>query len=152
MLYLVHPARPLRHAETSLTTADIRARLVDAGRLEWHDADLERTPGITRLALRHGLAVSDGIILDGDIVEHERRPDELAGLGTGREYSATTTGVFDAILAANYPEWRDDSAAAATPEHAIDEARTNVNRLLDARIDWELAAHWMVLSGAVTPE
>jgi hypothetical protein len=159
MLYLVRPDLTVLWSDFPVRTSslfdkaatDPSFELADLG---WKLADHPATPNVVRLALRHGVACRDGIVVDAILLINERRPRELAqGLHDVNESKKKLVDQ-DELMEQLLPGWKahgkelDDRMNESVGE-SVAEAQEDVDLLLAAPVQDDLLAAWTSLGGPV---
>ena len=117
---------------------------VELAKIEgWQPSDTFRmNPTVMRLALRHGVACSGGIVFDGGLVSAEDRPGLL------RRTHAEANAAH-----AKLPQWAQhpelDAKVDQSVRLAISKAVDELNAELAAPVNHALVGHWRRLGGVV---
>lgn len=155
MLYLLIPPATLLWC--SMPGSMIKA--VDTGvdwtRLDWEASERPFTSDLLAIALRNGVATSNGIIVDGTQIADVGRVDELRRVR--RQSDAAHAQVREShgeLLEGLMPGWavRDDElerGAHRSIETAIRETNASLATALAAPLNPDLVGHWHSLGGSL---
>ncbi len=156
MLYLIEPNGPLKWNDlpARVVLEAARDRNVDLARLDWPVAERPPTRDFLRVALRHGVACSVGLVVDaGDVIDLTRA-DELRGHAAKTPAMRESLASADALMERLAPGWTEhgrdlDAKIVESLERAAQEADEDVAELLAAPVKPELLEHWRSLGGFV---
>jgi hypothetical protein len=157
VLYLLKPPMKLMWedypAEPVLTIARERND-VDLARLDWKPSERPLTTDGIRVALRHGVRCSTGIVVEGIHLVELSRAGELRQLAVEGQAARAALAPHDALMEKISPGWTEhgrelDARIAATMDEAVREAQEEAAELLAAPVQPELSAHWRSLGGVV---
>ncbi|MDO5634958.1 MAG: hypothetical protein Q4G34_08845 [Micrococcus sp.] len=156
MLYLMDPRGGLHSAETTLGALRAQEKTGGRGfrRAGWQKAiAVLEFEDYVDLALRHGVAVNEGLVLDAGFVEHVLMPSRLRAQQANQER----------VAAQLEPVRRDteDRSLALHDRHALgvsadrdlsrrlEKAEDSARDILQGEIRHDLVAHWRRLGGQV---
>jgi hypothetical protein len=159
MLYLVRPDLTVGWSDFPVRTSSLFDRAAtdpgfDLADLTWKPADHPASRNVVRLALRHGVACREGIVVDAIVLINERRPRELAqGLHDVNEAKKKLVAEDD-IMEQLMPGWKAhgkevDGQVNDAMGESIAEAQEDADVLLAAPVKDELLTAWTSLGGAV---
>jgi hypothetical protein len=158
MLFLVRPNLTLRWIElpASLLRDLQQQGGIDLADLSWQDSEGPLTTEAVRVALRHGVPCSVGIVVEAIYIIELGRADEI------RETHARAQAAQDELRAspsgelmeAIAPGWGEqgrqlDERIAASAADVIAEAEEDAAQLLAAPVKAELLEHWRRIGGPV---
>ncbi|WP_058742763.1 hypothetical protein [Curtobacterium citreum] len=158
VLYLVHPSGRLfwNDLPSSLTLDIVAEHGGDLARLEWQASERQEGVAAVRLALRHGVICSTGLVVPGHIISDLLRPAELAQLAREAQISSerSRASMPDALMEQVMPGWKKsgeelDARVAESVAESIREAEAELQELYDAPVKPELRAHWAALGGVL---
>lgn len=156
MLYLVRPNTGLAWNDLPTNTVldAARERGVDLADLAWEPAERELTLDVVRLALRHGVACSTGIVLPGIVLYEEQKAQELRSIHADlvEARAKAYTPQLEAFLEALTPGWTEsgrelDARVDESNARSVREAEEVRSRLLASEPLAPLVAHWRSLGG-----
>jgi hypothetical protein len=156
MLYLVRPYATLKwnDSPTRLALDGGAEDELDLADLEWELSDGRATTGAIRLALRHGMACSIGIVLPGVVLSDAYRPSDLRQIHLDLTESGSSAGTtaINRFLEEILPSWikRDEQFDAENDRSKAEFLRrvvTGRTKLLAAAPQSHLVEHWESLGG-----
>lgn len=155
MLYRLAPPARLEWADYpySMIEAAVEAG-ADLDKLEWRQAEsLAFSPDLLRIALRHGMRSSVGIVLSAQHTDDLGRADQLRGLqrkiDRGQDQIRQRHGeAFEALI----PGWTEsgkqlEAEGRAATEESAREAEAGLAEVLAGPINPSLAEHWQECGG-----
>lgn len=124
---------------------------------DWKDADNPASPVDVAVALRYGIPVRAGIVVDAIYVLDQHRAAELYQLHenvkTSHEHPQikATDEFIDKYLAPGWKEQGEELSQRIAEDNArsVQEAERKAQRDLEAPMKEELIAHWESLGGIV---
>lgn len=124
---------------------------------DWQVASRPVFDSDVEVALRRGIPVSNGIVVDAIWILDQERPRELrevhARAKRAHEHPQiqATTDFIDKYLATGYREYSDDldRRVDESAARSIREAEAEARRQLEEPVKDELVAHWRSLRGHV---
>lgn len=158
MLYLVQPNGRLlwNDLPASLAIPVAKEHGADLARLDWQPSERIADTTVIRLALRHGVVCSTGLIIEGIVVSDMLRPVELATLSKASQESSerSRAAMPDELMEQLMPGWKEhgrhlDQEIAESMAEAIEEAQGELDELLASPVSDALRAHWLSLHGIV---
>ncbi|WP_412148729.1 hypothetical protein [Curtobacterium flaccumfaciens] len=156
MLYLIRPNTRLAWNDlpTNTVLEVANARGADLADLTWEPSDRELTWDIVRLALRHGIACSTGIVLPGIVLYEEQKAQELRSIHADlvEARAKAYTPQLEAFLEALTPGWTEsgrelDERVDESNARSVREAEEVRSRLLASEPKEALVTHWRSLGG-----
>jgi hypothetical protein len=154
MLYMVEPDAPLKWSDLP---ADMVFRAVaqsgaDLAQLEWDVADRPADPAIVRLAIRHGVRCSVGLVVDGGLVAEHDQPARIREAHRNAQQAHAALEQQNALMERLIPGWTEHDAELSTridesSERAAARADEEASEALDSAPDPALIDHWTALGG-----
>jgi hypothetical protein len=127
----------------------------DLSKLDWKPSETPLDEVITGLALRHGVKIKTGIVLDGGMVYLRQRPSELQRThrdanNAQDELDASQGDFLERRLPGNR-QYMNELKARIDQGHqkVMDEALAELTEALDAPIKLELLEQWTSFGGQV---
>jgi hypothetical protein len=156
VLYLIEPNGPLKWNDlpARVVLEAARDRNVDLARLDWPVAERPPTLDFLRVALRHGVACSVGIVVDAKDVIDLTRADDLRARAARTPEMRASLAPQDALMEKLLPGSAEysrnlDAQIVESMERLAWEAEDDVAELLAAPVKPELVEHWKSLGGFV---
>ncbi len=156
MLYLIQPSGHLlwNDLPSSLTLDVVAEHGGDLARLEWQPSERPERAAVVRLALRHGVICSTGLVVPGHIISDLLRPAELAQLAREAQITSerSRAAMPEALMEQVMPGWKEsgeelDARVAESVAQSIREAEAELQELYDAPVKPDLVEHWKSLGG-----
>jgi len=154
VVYLIQPHGPLLWNSVSdrMTFGAVREHGADLAQLDWEPSELPFTPDMLRVALRHGVACSAGLVLGDGEVARLGRPGELRGIIASSPQRRQGLASADAVMERVDPGWMErqrelDAGVNESVEQQAQQADRDVAGLLAAPVQPDLVEHWRSLGG-----
>jgi len=156
MLYLVRPFASLQWNDlpTRLALDAVAEHKVDLAKLDWDLSDCRATTEVIRLALRHGVACSTGIVLPGIVLSDAYRPSDLLQIhqDLAESRSKAQSTAMKEFIESIMPGWikrgeeRDAHSDQSSAEF-LRRAKEGRAKLLAVAPKPDLVEHWKTLGG-----
>ncbi|MCS6576426.1 hypothetical protein NYS52_18010 [Curtobacterium flaccumfaciens pv. flaccumfaciens] len=156
MLYLVRPYASLQWNDfpTRLALEAVAEHEVDLAKLDWDLSDHKATTEVIRLAVRHGVACSTGIVLPGIVLSNAYRASDLQQIHQdfAQSRAKAQTPAMEQFMESIMPGWIKrgeelDAQIDQSNAEFLRKANEGRAKLLAAAPQPDLVAHWEALGG-----
>jgi hypothetical protein len=156
VLYRLRPPAALEWDDLPGSFLEDAAKYGDLDRLPWEPTESRVfSMGLLRVALRHGVATTEGIVLNAIYASDLGHSDliKTTQLATD-EAHADLRAVHGDLLEKANPGWEEarkelDSDIRSAADHAAKEADQRFASILAVPVKSDLAEHWMKLGGVL---
>lgn len=156
MLYLLTHHSEVRWCAlpAQLVLAAVSDHGADLARLDWQTSELPRSDNDLRVALRHGVPCSTGLVVDGGRLHQQRQADLIRNSRARAGRTQTSVRPHDATMERLFPGWTEgsqqlDQRIAESHHRAVHRAEGAARAELAKPVDQALADHWTRLGGTL---
>lgn len=125
---------PNRRVLRSVEDPSLARKIMDAGaNIEWEQSDLELTPVLEKIAVRHGEIAEDGVILDYDVLYAYLQIDQVR---ESKDY-LDNSPLIGAV---------DDGELSKFTAGTVKKIERELGEVLDAPVKPDVEQHWQRLT------